>query len=141
MPQIVQLTFPLPPTLNEQIRLARAHWSRSAQAKKIWTNKLSVMAYGTPGFPGKVWMGFEWQVKSYGNDQDNVAAASKYICDALVDAGVILRDNLNIIQSPVVHWYNRGKVDRVVVTISDTPDFLVNSVLAQYKNIAAVPKS
>lgn len=42
--------FPLPPTLNDQIRLAHTHWTKSASKKKLWTNKIARMCKGKPVF-------------------------------------------------------------------------------------------
>ena len=109
-------TSPLPPTLNEQIDIARGNKYRSAEIKKRWTNAIATECYGLPSFPGKVWLSFEWQVKRYEvKDVDNTSAAAKYLL-----AGVITDDSLRVIQNPVIHWYSKGQ-NRVVVTVSDRP--------------------
>lgn len=116
---------PLPPTLNEQIRLARSHWSKSAACKQDWTDKIKYLAkiQKTPHFPDKVWIAFLWEVKSFARDSDNVAAAAKFIMDGLVNAEVLTKDSLMIVQSPVIHSYRRGKKDQVLLTIRDRPIF------------------
>ena len=121
---------PLPPTLNEQIRLARAHWSKSAACKQDWTDKVMYLAkiQKTPRFPGKVWIAFLWEVKSFARDSDNIAAAAKFIMDGLVNAGILTKDSLMVVQSPVVHNYARGKTDKVMMTISDRPIFEVKEI-------------
>ena len=111
-------TSPLPPTLNNQIDIARSNRYKSAEIKKRWTNAIATECAQLPSFPGKVWLSFEWQIKSFARDPDNIAAAAKYLLDGMVLARVIQRDNLTIIQSPVIHHYVKG-ADRVVVTISD----------------------
>lgn len=111
-------TFPLPPTLNDQIKSARSGWRVSARIKKNWTNKITLACRNSPRFEGKVWLEFRWQVRSFARDADNIAASSKFILDGLVQAKVLKEDNLMIIQSPVIHWYERGKVDKVILTIS-----------------------
>lgn len=116
--------FPLPPTLNEQIRQARSHWSNSAKDKKCWTEFVALEAYGSPSFPGKVWIDFVWGLPKFDRDPDNVAAAAKYILDGLKVAKVIKNDNLAVIQSPVMHWYERDKNASVMVTIADSPCFI-----------------
>lgn len=122
---IYKITIPIPPKLNEQINLARSHWSKSAAAKKYWTNKLALLFKDAPQFEGKVWQQFTWYC-SFANDSDNVAAAVKYINDGLVKSRVIKKDNLTIIQSPVVHYYIKKQPktdDKVEVTISgDRPE-------------------
>ncbi|MGL5922140.1 hypothetical protein [Chroococcidiopsis sp.] len=114
-------TSPLPPTLNEQIDYARGNRYKSAEIKKRWTNAIATECgvAKLPFFPGLVWLSFEWQVKTHARDPDNIAASSKYLLDGMVAAGVIAKDNLTIIQSPIIHHYVKGS-DRVIVTISDT---------------------
>lgn len=112
-------TSPLPPTLNEQIDIARANRYKSAEIKKRWTNAIATECACIPSFPGKVWLSFEWQVKTLARDCDNISAAAKYLLDGMVLAGVIRKDNLTIIQSPVIHYYVKGR-DLVTVTITDS---------------------
>lgn len=114
--------LPLPPTLNQQIDLARTHWSKSAKVKKIWTKRIASLLYDAPQFEGAVWQKFTWFV-TFRNDSGNVSAATKYIDDALVDQKVIKKDNLTIIQSPVLHYYikrKKGEDDRVEMIIQDS---------------------
>ncbi|HEY9748548.1 MAG TPA: hypothetical protein V6C63_07710 [Allocoleopsis sp.] len=113
-------TCPLPPTLNEIVREARGHWSKGAKQKKFWTKQAAIAAHGLPKFPDKVWLSFDWLLKSRRNDPDNVAAASKFLLDALTDIGVLTKDSLMVIQSPIVHHYAKGN-DEVIVTVSDRP--------------------
>ena len=47
------------------------------------------------------------------------------IFDGLVEAKVIPRDNLNIIQSPVIHYYHKAKKDYFKLRMSDSPEFLI----------------
>lgn len=117
-------TCPLPPTLNEQIDLARAHWSKSAKAKEYWTTLISQLArqQRLPLFTGNVWLAYQWQIKNFKRDPaDNIVAASKYVMDGLVEAGILLDDSLLVIQSPIVHHYLKCKDDTLVLTISDRP--------------------
>lgn len=135
------LEFPLPPTLNEQINLARTHWSKSAKIKKNWTNKIAAIALQqqAPAFPGKVWINFTWYV-TLASDQDNVAAAAKYLCDGLVTAGVLKKDNLTIIQSPVLHCYEKRSQKtpgKVIVNIDESPLTLINKI-NDFKNFHTI---
>lgn len=120
-------TCPLPPNLTKMVRAARGHWSSGAQQKRIWTNHAAIAAYGMPKFPGKVWLSFDWQIKSRANDPDNVAASAKFLMDGLTQAGIITKDSLMIIQSPVIHNYSKGN-DEVIVTISDRPIYMLTLV-------------
>ena len=117
-------TCPLPPTLNEIVREARGHWSKGAKQKKYWTHKISLICFGLPKFPDRVWLSFDWLVKTRALDPDNISASAKFICDGMTEAGVIAKDSLMIIQSPVVHNYAKGN-DEVVVTVSDRPIYVL----------------
>ncbi|PAX51321.1 hypothetical protein [Brunnivagina elsteri] len=123
---ILELRFNmLPPTLNEQIDLARSDWRASAAVKKLWTNKVADLTQKVDfSFDDKVWLEYHWHLKTFAHDSDNVSAASKYILDGLVDAGIIRNDNLIVIQSPVSHYYYRAKIDGVILRLSSTPNFL-----------------
>ncbi|MBD2772123.1 hypothetical protein [Iningainema tapete] len=123
---IFEITLSLPPTLNDQINFARQGWQVSARHKKHWTNIICQFACTCDvKFKDKVWLEFHWYLKTFARDHDNVAAASKYIMDGLVEAAVIKNDNLCTIQSPVIHYYHRSKKDEVILRMSKTPDFML----------------
>jgi hypothetical protein len=113
-------TCPIPPMLNEQINLARSHWANSSKSKTQWTGECAKCAAGLPAFPGVVWLDFCWQVKRLTSDPDNVQAAAKYVLDGLVKAGILVDDSLKIVQSPVIHRFQRGESE-LFLTISDCP--------------------
>lgn len=117
-------TFPMPPTMNEIIREARASIYKSAATKERWTNDIAALAHGKRKFPGKVWMSWIWHIKNLSRDEDNIASARKFICDGLVCAGIIKDDNCRIIQTPVMHWHVQDVEDFVEVGVSDRPDFI-----------------
>jgi len=116
-----RVTFPLPPTLNEQINEARTHWAKSATTKKKWTSKIARLSAPLPKFQNEVWLEFWYSINNFGRDPDNISASRKYLMDGLVAAGVIRDDNLTIIQSPILEWFVPGEVDQVTITISDRP--------------------
>jgi len=120
--------FPLPPTLNKQIDEARSGWYKSAETKEIWTNLIAEESRNSCMFLGEVWMDFVWGIPKFDHDPDNVAAAAKYILDGLTQSKVIQNDNLTIIQSPILHWYERDQNAGVTVTISDNPYFLIERI-------------
>lgn len=120
----VEIWFPLPPTMNEIINEARRHRFESSKLKKEWTNTCRDIAIGYPSFPDKVWMAWVWHINNLARDEDNLASARKFICDGLVQAGVLKNDSCLIIQTPVVHWHERSKNDAVMVAIADNPNFL-----------------
>ncbi len=115
------ITLKIPPTLNEQIGLARSHWSKSASAKKRH-DRLVVQAakHLEPYTKGPLYFVFHWQVKTFASDPDNVSAAAKYIMDGLAKAKIIPNDNLACIPGPWVHTFDRGE-GTVIVTIDDRP--------------------
>lgn len=118
MPMVETFNFPLPPTLNEIIRMARGNIYASAKEKKFWTTKIALLCAGKKQFPSEVWLEFVWKVKSKRNDPDNTSASAKFLMDGLVLAGIIKGDSLKYIMSPVVHWYERGD-NSVQVKIAD----------------------
>ncbi|MEP0858513.1 hypothetical protein [Trichocoleus sp. DQ-U1] len=60
-------------------------------------------------------------MKNLARDNNNIAAATKYIDDGLVEAGVIADDSLEYIQSLVCHWYVQSNQDMVIVRIANVP--------------------
>ncbi len=131
MKMIYELKMPLPPTLNEIINTARCGWKPSNQLKKQWTNKIArfVKECGF-NFNEEIWIEFNWYLRNFGRDFDNVAASSKFIMDGIVNAKAIRSDNLMVIKSPVVHYYHRCKsADIVILRISHSPDFLLDNFL------------
>jgi hypothetical protein len=136
---ILELQFNiLPPTLNEQIDLARSDWRASATVKKTWTNKVADLTQTVDfSFDDKVWLEYHWHLKTFARDSDNVSAASKYILDGLVDAEIIRNDNLMVIQSPVSHYFYRAKSDGVLLRLSSTTDFLLENF---YKSTQLIAK-
>jgi hypothetical protein len=124
---MLTFTFPLPPCLNEQIDLARTHWSKSASIKKLWTNKIAQLCKSNGKIQGKFYIVFYWQVK-FSRDSDNVNAAAKFIFDGLVKAGIIESDSLMYVQSPVLHFYEKAGKEQVIIKISETPIFIFEEV-------------
>ncbi len=117
-------TFPLPPTMNSIVNEARKNKYESSKTKKQWTDDIAILAHGGKTFPGKVWINWIWHIKNLDRDEDNIASARKFICDGLVQAGIIKDDSCRIIQTPVVHWHIHDVEDFVEVGISDHPDFI-----------------
>ena len=127
-PDCWSIKLGLPPTMNEITNFMGRpliEWSnfweeclaRITSQIKTSTNKV---------FVGEVWIEYRWVVKNWCRDPDNISASTKFINDGLVRAGVIKDDSLKIIQSPVIHHYqkrdkNDGQHDYVLVTISGFP--------------------
>ncbi len=127
---IYQISLPLPPTLNEIINESRGGWQAAASTKKQWTNKIAGFIEEC-GFTlqDKVWLEFNWYLKNFGRDADNVAAAAKYIMDGIVSGKGIRNDNLTIIQSPVIHYYHRSNIDIAALSLSNCADFLLDNFI------------
>jgi hypothetical protein len=117
---LVEFVAEMPPRLNEQIRDARTHWSKSAKVKEEETDDIAKGLIGLHQFPGKVWIDFLWMVRNFGSDQDNIEASRKYIMDGMVLAGMIKDDSLMWIHPPTIHDYIRGD-NTVRVRVSDRP--------------------
>jgi Holliday junction resolvase RusA-like endonuclease len=118
----------LPPTMNDMIADARSSRYKSSSVKKHWTDRIAEVVRGNTPYTGKVWIEWCWYVKNFSRDADNIAASSKYIMDGIVEAGVIVDDNLRIIQSPVIHYYYPSDTDYFMLTIDDKPDFLLERI-------------
>lgn len=117
------LTFPIPDTLNKQLNAARSNRFAAATAKKELTQKVASWAKGRAitRFKGAVWISVTWQLSSFANDPlDNLPAGLKCILDGLVKAAVLKKDSAMIIQSPIVHFIERGE-NKVAIEISDKP--------------------
>jgi hypothetical protein len=113
--------FLLPPTLNRTIRLARNNRYASREEKRLWTEEIARRCYKKHKFQGIVWIEFTWKIRNWQRDPDNTAASAKFICDGLVQAGIIRDDSLKIIQSPVLHWFEKSDLDSVLVRVADCP--------------------
>lgn len=84
-------------------------------------NCLLLYCKGAYQFKGKIWLKYVLRVKNLARDNNNIAAATKYIDDGLVAAEVITDDSLKYIQSPVCHWYVKSSEDMVTVRVSNVP--------------------
>ena len=113
---------PLPPTLNDQIRLARGNIYSSSTTKKKWDNIIQklVIKQQIPRFSDKIWLFYEWRIKNFGRDPDNICGSAKYINDGLKKAGVIVNDSLKYIYG-YDQIFTKWKEDELKLTISDKP--------------------
>lgn len=128
----------LPPTLNDMLDAATvAHKTRSgrifyrgfSELKKEWGNAivsalLDCIAVDSNPWT-ECWVSVLYRVP-FGNDPDNLAACQKFVMDALTPKsgiGLIAKDSLMVVQSPVVHQFEKAsKADeKVIFTFSDRP--------------------
>ena len=95
----VELDFGLPGR-NAIIKAAMANGDNAAydKLKQEWTRRVTdeLIAQGcTPKRPyNRIVISFDWFEVGYERDPDNIQAASKFICDAMVWAGIIPDDKL-----------------------------------------------
>lgn len=125
--KVLKVSFPLPPTLNQIIKVARDNKYKSAKSKKEWTNYVENCCKSIRvKFPGKVWMDVCFHTQTKRNDPDNLMAGLKPILDGLVKGGIIKDDSITIIQSPVIQRFMMTKGNNsVTLTISDKPIYKI----------------
>ena len=101
--------------LNEYIRAERGNRYAAAKIKKDMTN---LCGYYVPKVkidkPIEVKM--VWTVKNFANDPDNVSMGAKFILDAMVNKGMLPKDNLTMVKG-LVHEFKRGKNEQVEVRV------------------------
>lgn len=127
MQATLELDF-LPPTLNEVIRLCKESPHIYARHKRQYGNDCALCAIGMPQFPGKVWIAFEWRIKTFKRDPDNTGVAAKFIMDAIVKVGVLKDDSAEIIQPPIVHSWKQSSQEGVLLMISDRPIYEIKQI-------------
>lgn len=87
------------PSLNKIVKAAKAHWSAYAKFKSqntdaiTWTIKSNRIEPIGPGRRFMIEFGWVLPMKGKLEDPDNIAAAKKFILDALVNAGIIPDDS------------------------------------------------
>ena len=92
------------PTLNEILRKKNNPHAYNKMKKNLeekarifYRNQIRFHRYQTP-LKRTVRIIFDWYVTSRAKDPDNIDAARKFLIDALVDEGVLLKDNLTIVK-------------------------------------------
>ncbi len=83
------------PGMNDIIKAAkirRGKWSAYADQKRDCEQTIVCSLNDLRRVRGLVWFDFIWFEKSKRRDLDNIAAAKKFILDALVSAGIIEND-------------------------------------------------
>jgi len=120
---IQKIYYPLPPSLNETINLARTSKYAASETKKKWNTIITDNSKHLKPYSKelKVWLHFTWILKSKRKDFDNVSSGIKYILDGLVLAGVIKNDSQKYVGNRFIHEFiiDRKRGDRCLVTMSD----------------------
>ena len=103
------------PLLNEMLR---QHWSKRKKLKEQY--HLEILSQKPQKFKGRVNVCLT-RYSSSVPDPDGVAGSAKMILDAVVDAGIIEDDNMNVINNFSVSWRKcRRAEQRTEIEITDT---------------------
>ncbi len=92
---MIAFTIPVRfPGMNEFIAATNRNRYEGAHMKKRWTDLVAwwAKALRVPRFETPVEVTFNWTEPNRRRDRDNVAAASKFVLDGLVLAGVLPND-------------------------------------------------
>ncbi len=87
------------PTLNEVIKVSKAHPMAYANQKKDYTALALLHLNNKPKIDYKADWIFTWYRKNKRTDPDNIQVGTKYILDAFVKKGIIENDGWNQINS------------------------------------------
>jgi len=100
----------LPPTPN-----ARMHWRAKAKHNRQWREVARIMASRQK--PPQPWPRVKLELTRYSSapcDQDNNIASLKPVIDGIRDAGIMVDDNPNCVESITARWetakQNEGRV-------------------------------
>lgn len=101
------------PGLNDMIAAAhrrRGKWDGYGALKREWGNTIYLLAKSArlEHVESPVTVSFVWKERDRRRDIDNVAAASKFVLDALVKAGVIDGDGQQHVKS-IEHFFGVDK--------------------------------
>lgn len=116
----MQFTIPgILPTMNEIIKVSKAHHMQYANMKKDYTALVQMSAANLPKVR-KADFEVTWHCKDKRKDKDNIiGGGQKFIFDGLVKAGVITNDGWQEIGN-VTHKFEIDKTNpRIEVTINE----------------------
>lgn len=93
------------PTLNEILWQAKSNYHAynkmkqdlESKARIFYRDQIRFHRYETP-LKRNVRIIFDWYVTSRGKDPDNIDATRKFLIDAMVDEGILLKDNLTVVK-------------------------------------------
>ena len=97
--------------------MLRQHWSKRKKLKKQY--HLEILSQKPQKFEGRVNVHLT-RYSSRVPDPDGVAGSAKVILDAVVDAGIIEDDNMNVIENFSVNWKKcKQKEQRTEIEITE----------------------
>lgn len=102
------------PNLNDMLAARGSNFQGNkgnsfARMKKEWESLIvEIILAAKIKRRDRVWVAFEWREKDRRRDPDNIAAAKKFILDAMVTAGVIENDGWKQISG----WSDRFSIDK-----------------------------
>lgn len=113
----VKIEIPgLPKPTNQ---LIRRHWSFITKEKKTWYQAVKLSLVNIPDKPlTKARLRFG-RHSTTSPDYDGLVSSFKWVCDGLVDAGVIIDDNMKVIGVPEFYW-EKAKRGKGFITVEVT---------------------
>lgn len=105
------------PTMNEIVKVSKAHYGAYANMKRKYTNLVAGHAKGMPVIQ-RANLCITWYCKSRRKDPDNISTGIKFLLDGLVTAGVLENDGWAQI-GEILHTFEIDKKNpRVEVEIN-----------------------
>ncbi len=113
------VTFVIPHRLvrlNEYIKAERGNRYHAAKLKREQTDLCSWYVPNVK-IDEPVEIKMIWTVNRLSNDPDNVSMGAKFVLDAMVERGMLPKDNLTMIKK-LTHEFRRGEQEQVEVRVS-----------------------
>lgn len=106
------------PSLNEYVNVCRTNPYKASKFKKDLERDIGYFLQKLPKFEKPVKIHFHWIEENRRRDLDNVAAAKKFILDAMVKVGVLTDDNRKCVAA-FTDTFSYDKEAKVVVEITE----------------------
>lgn len=109
------------PSLNEYVNVCRTNPYKASKFKKDLERDIGYFLQTLPSFDKPVKIHFHWIEQNRRRDLDNVAAAKKFILDAMVKVGVLTNDNRKCVAA-FTDTFSYDKEAKVVVEIMEVDE-------------------
>ena len=106
------------PSLNEYINVCRTNPYKAAKFKSDIENQIGAYVSWLPVFSKPIKIHFHWVEANKRRDLDNIAAAKKFILDAMVKQGKLLDDNRKFVTA-FTDTFEYSDESKVVLEIED----------------------